>query len=179
MGGEVIALDAAKIDRVPSLAVRGQAPLTLGTTFLKVAVPESAVNVTVPERAHGDVMLMTSDDPAPFVSTLPYASSTVTTKGAAAVPAVTSPGEGHTVKARCDGGPGERAVDELTAINPSSGAVVSVAITVQDGPVSMVTDGKVATPLTAVSVSELDCDKAHEEPIVMSSVDPGPEVTVW
>lgn len=178
MGSDLIAVVAPVIDRVASVAVSGQAPLTSGTTLANVAVPELADSVVVPERAHGDVMTMTSDDPTPVVSTLLYWSSIETANGGKGVPAVTSSGEGATVNVRRDGAAAEIAIEELAADKSLPGVVVSVAITVHDKPVSIVTDRNVAVPAVAVSVSELDCDKAHEEPMVMESVDPAPEVIV-
>jgi hypothetical protein len=148
-----------------SVAVRVQAPVELITSALKVATPAAAVAVAVPPRVHEDEMVTASVAPVPVVITLPYVSSTETLKVARDAPSLAVV-VGSVVKTSLAAVLGLTATDVLVAV--VRGVEVSVAVRVQDVPVSIASALKVAMPSIADSTAVPP--RVHEEEMVMESV---------
>jgi hypothetical protein len=158
-------LAAVVRDREVSVAVRVQARALSMASALKVATPATAVAVTVPPRVHADEIVMVSTAPVPVVSTLPNVSSTVTLNVARAAPSLAVVG-GWVVNATLFAVLGLTVTAVLVAV--ASVVEVSVAVKVQEVPVSIASALNVAMPPLAVAT--VVPPRAHEEEMVTESV---------
>jgi hypothetical protein len=158
-------LAAVVRDREVSVAVRVQARALSMASALKAATPATAVAVTVPPRVHVDEIVMVSTAPVPVVSTLPNVSSTVTLNVARAAPALAVVG-GWVVNATLFAVLGLTVTAVLVAV--ASVVEVSVALRVQEVPVSIASALNVAMPPLAVAT--VVPPRAHEEEMVTESV---------
>lgn len=148
-----------------SLPVRVQAPVSSIMSALNVATPATAVAVTVPPRVHADEIVMVSTAPVPVVSTLPNVSSTVTLNVARAAPSLAVVG-GWVVNATLFAVLGLTVTAVLAAV--ASVVEVSVAVRVQEVPVSIASALNVAMPPLAVATAVPP--RTHEEETVTESV---------
>ncbi|HEY5104511.1 MAG TPA: hypothetical protein VII65_05640, partial [Acidimicrobiales bacterium] len=148
-----------------SFPVRVQAPVSFILSALNVATPATAVVVTVPPRVHADEIVTVSTAPVPVVSTLPNVSSTVTLNVARSAPSFAVVG-GWVVNTTLFAALGLTATAVLVAV--ASVVEVSVAVRVQEVPVSIASALNVAIPPLAVATAVPP--SAHEEEIVTESV---------
>ncbi|MGB7651690.1 MAG: hypothetical protein WBL51_00250 [Acidimicrobiales bacterium] len=175
----IAALEAAVIKLlVLSVATRMQLPVWLTVTALNVATPATSAVDKVPPRVHVEPIAMVS---VPDVTTFPYWSSLDTLKVVSSSPAPDVVG-GAVVNASFAAVVGLTVIAPLVMGVPVSPVVVSVAVSVHDVPVLMITLLNVATkgfePPDASSVNvELPLNVQDEE-ITMASLVAPPAVTL-
>lgn len=160
-----------------SVAVSVQEPVDVIVSALKVATPATATTLVVPPKVQpvDEVNAMVSVALVPAVSTLPYASSTETLKGAKTAEATTVEG-GWVVKATFVAVPAVTVTPELTAVVRAREESVAVSV---HGlvPPSMIAALKVATPATAGALRVPP--KVHADVMVIVSVAATPLVITF